>query len=88
MEATSASLQPTIASRVTAVPRRSLKVTPETLAFVQAFRHELLKPSAVQGLLSVLSSITGLSFGVRSSIAFNGSRLECGLSRRFLTASD
>ena len=72
MAAISASVQPAIASLVTAMPRRSLKVTPTMPAFLQAFLHEERKPSSVHGLLSVLSKITGLLFGVASSTALSG----------------
>src|SRR5258705_9875667 len=60
------------ANRVTAVPRRSWKVTPVIPAAAQAFRHDDLKPSEVQGILSVLVRIRVLRLGVASSAAFRG----------------
>jgi len=42
--AISASLQPAIASRVTAVPIKSWKVSPLTCAFASSLRHIALKP--------------------------------------------
>ena len=56
METISASVQPTSASRVTAVPRRSLNVTPSTLAFLTALPHDALKPSGVHGVPSVVAA--------------------------------
>lgn len=57
MVAISASLAPTSESRVTAVPRRSLKVTPVTPTDVQAFRQDDRKPSADQVFPSELRRI-------------------------------
>ena len=57
--AISASVHPANASRVTAVPRRSWNVTPTTPAATQALRQEDRNPSAVQGLPSELTRISG-----------------------------
>ncbi len=48
MVAISASVAPTSASRVTAVPRRSWNVTPTTPAFLHALNHDARKPSLPQ----------------------------------------
>src|SRR5215469_4164918 len=72
MAAISASVQPTSANRVTALPRKSRKVTPTMPAAAWATRQEARKPPPVQGLLVVLTKMRGLAFGVASSAAFNG----------------
>ena len=68
MVAISASVHPAIASRVTAVPRKSWNVTPTTPAALHALRHEARKPSAVHGLPLLFVRISGLTFVVVSSI--------------------
>src|SRR5262249_8896090 len=75
-----ASVHPARARRVTAVPRRSLNVTPPMPAFLQAFRHDERKPSGVQGLSSLLTKMSMLRFGVASSAAFSG--LPTGIDTR------
>ena len=72
MVAISGSVHSTRARRVTAVPRRSWKVTPETPARLHAFRHDDEKPSAVQGCPSELSKMIGERRGVALSIALSG----------------
>src|SRR5262249_28067384 len=52
MAAIIASVHSTMANRVTAVPRRSLNVTPVTPAAACALRHEARNPSEVHGLPS------------------------------------
>ena len=69
MVAISASVHPAIASRVTAVPRRSLNVTPTTPTDLHALPHEARKPSDVHGLPSLLVRMIVLRFGVASSAA-------------------
>ena len=53
MVAISGSVAPTSARRVTAVPRKSLKVRPATPAALHAFPHDARKPSDVHGLPSL-----------------------------------
>jgi hypothetical protein len=57
---------------VTAVPLRSLNVTPTMPAVLHAFRHELRKPSAVHGIPFLFTSMMVLHFVVLSSVAFKG----------------
>jgi hypothetical protein len=59
MVAISASVAPASASRVTAVPRKSLKVTPTMPALALALANEARKPSGVQGLPSEVRRIRG-----------------------------
>ena len=63
---------PTSASRVTAVPRKSLNVTPTTPTALHALPHDARKPSEVHGLLSLLVRIIVLRFGEASSAALSG----------------
>jgi len=72
MVAISASVAPTNADRVTAVPRRSWNVTPTMPAFLHALPHDARKPSGVYGLPSLVVRIIGDRFGVASSMAFSG----------------
>src|SRR3984893_3696350 len=72
MLAISASVAPTRARRVTAVPRRSWNVTPCTPAAAHALRHDARKPSDVHGLPSLLVSMIGERFSAASSAAFSG----------------
>lgn len=58
MLAISASVAPTRARRVTAVPRRSWNVSP-TMAALQALPQDARKPSDVQGLPSLLTRMIG-----------------------------
>jgi hypothetical protein len=69
-----ASVHPACANRVTAVPRRSLKVTPTTPALRQPWRHDVRKPSDVHGFLSVDVRIIGpcFVFVISSRAAFKG----------------
>jgi hypothetical protein len=62
------------ASRVTAVPRRSLNVTPTTPAFAHALRQEARKPSDVRGVPSMVIRMTvlRLSFAAASSASLSG----------------
>ncbi len=68
--AISASEQPTNASRVTAVPRKSLKVTPSMCALADAFPHDARKPFWVHGLPSELSKIVGLRLWRHGYLAY------------------
>jgi hypothetical protein len=70
--AISASVHPASASRVTAVPRRSLNVTPNIPARLHAFRHEVRKPSGVQGFPSVVVRIMVLRFTAASRVLLSG----------------
>jgi hypothetical protein len=72
--AISASVQTAIARRVTAVPRKSWKVSPTIPAAAHALRQDDLKPSAVQGVPRELSRMTGLllCFAAASSAVFSG----------------
>jgi hypothetical protein len=70
--AISASVEPAIASRVTAVPLRSFYVTPTTPDLAQALRHDTRNPSGLQGWPSRLTSIIGLPRAVQSSMALSG----------------
>ena len=70
--AISASVHPTSASRVTAVPRRSLKVTPVTPAAACALRHDARNPSDVHGLPSIVVRMIVERLGVASSMALSG----------------
>ena len=74
MVAISASVHPASAKRVTAVPRRSLNVTPTTPALRHPFRHEARKPSDVHGFRSVDVRIIGprFVFVISSSAVFKG----------------
>ena len=74
MLAISASVQPTNASRVTAVPRKSLNVTPTMCALSHALPHEARKPSGVHGRPSEVNSIVGLRLvlAAASSAALSG----------------
>jgi hypothetical protein len=67
-----ASVQSTSASRVTAVPRRSLNVTPLMPAAICALRHYARKPSDVHGLPSMVVRMIVDRFGVAPSIALSG----------------
>ena len=69
MVAISASVQPAIASRVTAVPRRSWNVRSTTPTRLHALPHDARKPSDVHGAPSLLVRIIVLRFGVASSAA-------------------
>ena len=75
MVAISASVHPTSASRVTAVPRRSLNVTSSMPAFLHALPHDARKPSGVHGLPSELSRMIVLCL-------FLAAAIERGLERR------
>jgi hypothetical protein len=59
---------------VTAVPRRSLNVTPTTPAFSRALPHEARNPSGVHGRLSVEARINGptLCLAASSIATFSG----------------
>ena len=70
--AISASVHPASARRVTAVSRKSLKVTPTTPAALHALPHDARKPSDVYGLPSLLVRMIVLRFVVASSAAFSG----------------
>ena len=70
--AISVSVHPASASRVTAVPRRSLNVTPNIPARLHAFRHEVRKPSGVQGFPSVVVGIMVLRFTAASRVLLSG----------------
>src|SRR5215475_1164168 len=74
MDAISASVHPTSASRVTAVPRRSLNVTPTTRAFAHALRQEARNPSDVHGVPSMVvrMMVLRLSFAAASSASLSG----------------
>ena len=67
MVAISASVQPASASRVTAVPRKSLNVTPTTPADLHALRQDARKPSGDHGLPSLFVRMIVLCFGAASS---------------------
>jgi hypothetical protein len=71
MAAISASVQPTSASRVTAVPRKSWNVTPTIPAAACAIRQDWRKPPPVHGLRVAVTKISGLTFAVASSAAFS-----------------
>jgi hypothetical protein len=58
--------------RVTAVPLRSLKVTPTIPTALQAFFQEDRKPLAVQGFPSELTKMMGLRFVVLSRAECRG----------------
>jgi hypothetical protein len=70
--AISASVHSASARRVTAVPRKSLNVTPLMPALAQALRHDARKPAAVHGVLSVVVKIIGLRFSAASKAALSG----------------
>src|SRR5215470_16102601 len=70
--AISASVQSASARRVTAVPRRSLNVTPTIPAFEHALRQDDRKPSGVQGFPSAVVRIIVLRFAQESSAALSG----------------
>src|SRR5438270_12565371 len=72
MLAICASVQPTRASLVTAVPRRSLNVSPEMPALMHALPQLARMPSGVHGRPSLVSRMIGLFLGVASSMAFSG----------------
>ena len=72
MVAISASVQPARARRVTAVPRRSLKVTPAMPARLHALRHEVRKPSGIYGLPSLVVRIIVEHFTIASRAALSG----------------
>jgi hypothetical protein len=72
MVAISGSVHPARASRVTAVPRRSLNVTPAMPTFAHALRHDARKPSGVHGRLSVELRMIGPCFVAASSAALSG----------------
>src|SRR6516165_918503 len=73
MVAISASVHPASARRVTAVPRKSLKVIPTMPALADAFRQLARNPSDVQGLPSAVVSMKVLCLW--------GS-IQCDLERR------
>src|SRR5262245_19112793 len=79
MLAISASLHPTSASRVTAVPRKSLNVTSAIPAFLQALPHDARKPSGVHGRLSVDVRMTGPCFLAESRAALSGAPTGIGI---------
>src|SRR5258708_24581317 len=74
MAAISAYVQPTRANRVTAVPRRSLNVTPTTPAFLYALPQEDRKPSGVHGVPSMVvrMMVLRLFFPAAPSASFRG----------------
>lgn len=72
MVAISASVHPASARRVTAVPRRSLKVTPTMPAAAHAFRQEDRNPSGVHGSPSLFNRIGPALPRLASSAAFSG----------------
>lgn len=72
MVAISASVHSARARRVTAVPRRSLNVTPTMRARLHALRHEARKPSGVQGFPSAVVRMIVLRFEAASSTALSG----------------
>jgi hypothetical protein len=72
MVAISASVHPAMASRVTAVPRKSLNVTPTIPAFVRAIDHDARNPCEVHGLPALLVRMIGERFGAASSAALRG----------------
>src|SRR5262249_48999943 len=62
----------TSASRVTAVPRRSLNVTPAIAAFLHALPHDARNPSGIHGRASVEVKMIGPCFLVASSATLSG----------------
>jgi hypothetical protein len=74
----------TSASRVTAVPRRSLKVTPNTPAFAHALPQEARKPSEVHGVpsMEVRMTMLRLFFAATSSASLRGAGLHEFCNRR------
>jgi len=57
---------------VTAVPRKSLNVTPLTPALVQALRQDARNPADVQGLPSAVVKMIVLRLSVASKAALRG----------------
>src|SRR4029453_9775135 len=82
MVAIFASVQPASASRVTAVPRRSWKVTPTTPAAAHALRHDDRNPSAVHGLPSELTRISGPFFDLAAASRADLSGAPTGITTR------
>ena len=72
MVAISASVHSAIASRVTAVPRKSWNVTPTIPTALHALPHDARNPSDVHGLPSLLVKMMVEHFGVASSAALSG----------------
>ena len=73
MAAISASVQPTNASRVTAVPRKSLNVTPTMPAAACVIRQEARKPLTVHGLpLELAQSVIASWAGAAARMAVSG----------------
>jgi len=72
MVAISASVHPAMASRVTAVPRKSLNVTPTMPAFVRAIDQDARNPCEVPGLPALLVRMIGERFAAASSADLSG----------------
>jgi hypothetical protein len=70
--AISASVHPTIASRVTAVPRKSWNVIPTMPAFLAAVLHDAWKPCDVHGRPALFVRMSGPCFFAAASAALSG----------------